>query len=193
MQQPLPFDRELLELPAELRWREWMMRVEAAVFASPKPVPRSVLALLIGSTVLLDDVIAAIQSELASRPYELVYVAGGWQHRTRQRYGAMLRQVFADLTDASIELSRREIELLAAIAFQQPITRRDCEHALGRTVSGDDIARLRAAGLIAQGHRRPGPGAPYTLVTTPFFLELFGLASLGELEALTMATMNANQ
>src|SRR3954452_17904782 len=35
---PEPFDRELAELPADLRWREWMGRVEAAIFASPTPV-----------------------------------------------------------------------------------------------------------------------------------------------------------
>lgn len=176
------FDRELLDLPAELRWREWMMRVEAAVFASPKPVPRSVLAHLIGSTVPLDEVIAAVQAELVARPYELVYVAGGWQHRTRDRYGAMLRHVLTDLAAPSISLSRREMELLATIAFHQPITRRDCEQALGRSVSGDDVSRLRAAGLIAYGHRRPGPGAPHTLITTPFFLEIFGLSSIADID-----------
>lgn len=34
------FDRELEELPPELRWREWMMRVEAVIFASAEPVSR---------------------------------------------------------------------------------------------------------------------------------------------------------
>jgi segregation and condensation protein B len=36
-------DPELEDLPPELRWREWMGRVEAAIFASPQPVPREIL------------------------------------------------------------------------------------------------------------------------------------------------------
>ena len=37
-------DVELADLPPELRWREWMGRVEAVIFASPEPVTREVLA-----------------------------------------------------------------------------------------------------------------------------------------------------
>ena len=37
-------DRELLDLPPELRWREWMRRIEAVLFASASPVPREDLA-----------------------------------------------------------------------------------------------------------------------------------------------------
>ncbi len=40
------FDRALDDLPESLRWREWTARVEAAIFASPKPVPRETLAQL---------------------------------------------------------------------------------------------------------------------------------------------------
>lgn len=175
-----PLDRELLDLPPEMRMREWMLRVEALIFASPRPVPPPVLARLIGSRVPLADIIILLQDELRARPYELVHVAGGWQLVTRERYGAMLRSHLAGEAVA-VELSRREVELLAVIAFHQPVTRRQCEEILGRAVSGDDIGRLRAQGLIAAGHRRPGPGAPATLVTTDYFLEYFGLASLADL------------
>ena len=37
-------DRELADLPPELRWREWMRRIEAVLFASGSPVPREDLA-----------------------------------------------------------------------------------------------------------------------------------------------------
>lgn len=37
------FDPELVELPPEARWREWMNRIEAVLFASPRPVERPVL------------------------------------------------------------------------------------------------------------------------------------------------------
>jgi segregation and condensation protein B len=77
------FDRELADFPAELRWRECMARVEAVIFASPVPVGRETLARVIGADCNLDLLIEDIREELRARPYELVAVAGGWQHRTR--------------------------------------------------------------------------------------------------------------
>lgn len=41
-------DRELEDLPKELRWREWMRRIEAVLFASASPVPREDLARVVG-------------------------------------------------------------------------------------------------------------------------------------------------
>ena len=58
------FDRELADLPAPLRRREFMMRVEAVIFAASKPVMRETLAALIGSDCNLDLLIADIRDEL---------------------------------------------------------------------------------------------------------------------------------
>ncbi len=65
------FDPDLAELPREARWHEWMGRVEAAIFASPTPVPRETLAALVGPDCHLGDLIADIQDELRARPYKL--------------------------------------------------------------------------------------------------------------------------
>ena len=40
--------KALAELPDGARWREWLCRVEAAIFASPTPAPREALARLVG-------------------------------------------------------------------------------------------------------------------------------------------------
>ncbi len=48
------WDRELDELPVAARWREWMARVEAVIFASPVPVGREVLSKLVGCGCNLD-------------------------------------------------------------------------------------------------------------------------------------------
>ncbi|KPF85132.1 hypothetical protein IP70_13110 [alpha proteobacterium AAP38] len=180
MEISVPFDRELRDWPEDERMREWMMRVEALIFASSRPVPSKILSAVIGSTVPVETVIAALLEELRPRPYELVHVAGGWQLVTRQRYSALLRTCLGK-EGGEHDLSRREIELLAVIALRQPLTRRECEAVLGRAVNGDDIGRLRGIGFIAAGHRRPGPGAPYTFVTTDLFLEHFQMNSLADL------------
>ncbi len=84
-------DLELTELPAELRWREWMGRVEAVIFASPQPVGREALARVVGRECNLDLLLDDIRAELVGRPYELVAVAGGWQHRTKKGFADAIR------------------------------------------------------------------------------------------------------
>ncbi len=85
------FDAELADMPPELRWREWMGRVEAVIFASPEPVGREILARVVGRNCSIDLLIDDIRAELSGRPYELVSVAGGWQHRTKKRYAVTIR------------------------------------------------------------------------------------------------------
>ena len=72
------FDRELEDLPQELRWREWMGRIEAVLFASASAVGHDDLARVVGQGASVELLIADIEAELKSRPYELVQVAGGW-------------------------------------------------------------------------------------------------------------------
>lgn len=173
-------DRELADLPAELRWREWMGRVEAVLFAAAEPVPREALARIVGRGCDVDLVIDDIRAELAGRPYEVVAVAGGWQMRTRRAYGAAVRAVRGQGERGEV-LSSSEMLTLAAIAYFQPITRGALSTLFGREVGRDLVARLRAAGLVAAGPRSPQPGAPYTYVTTPTFLARFGFTSLRDL------------
>ena len=82
----LDFDPELAELPAEARWREWMNRVEAVLFAAPRPVDRPALARIIGREASIDLLIEDIRADLKGKPYDVVGVAGGWQMRTRPAY-----------------------------------------------------------------------------------------------------------
>jgi segregation and condensation protein B len=174
------FDRELADLPAPLRWREFMMRVEAVIFAASKPVRREPLAALVGRDCNLDRLIADISDELRTRPYELVEVAGGYQHRTRPLYGEVIR-ASGTVAPPAVDLSPLEKLVLTAIGYFQPVTRMQVADILGKPISRDAIAALRSFGLIATGPRSPQPGAPYTYVTTPAFLSLAGLASLRDL------------
>jgi segregation and condensation protein B len=176
----IDFDRELAALPPPLRWREYMMRVEAVIFAASHPVPRETLAALIGSDCNLDLLIADIRDELRARPYELVGVAGGFRHRTRRVYGEVIR-ASGTVAATGVDLSPLEQLVLTAIAYFQPVTRSGIADILGKPVSRDAIAFLRNAKLVAAGPRSPQPGAPYTYVTTQAFLLLGGFASLRDL------------
>jgi segregation and condensation protein B len=100
-------DTELADLPPELRWREWMGRVEAVIFASPEPVTREVLTRVVGRDCNIDLIIDDIRDELRGRPYELVAVAGGWQHRTRKVFTTTIRTATASATRCGRFPSRR--------------------------------------------------------------------------------------
>ena len=174
-------DRELGDLPADLRWREWMLRVEAVIFASAEPVTRETLARVVGKECSIDLLIDDLHEELRSRPYELVPVAGGWQHRSCARYADAIRASQAPTRGAAAALSEFEAMVLIAIACSQPITRSEVSKILGREVSRDVIGSLRSAGFIGSGPRSPTPGAPYTYVTTKHFLSAFGMETLRDL------------
>ncbi|MDQ0457530.1 SMC-Scp complex subunit ScpB [Rhizobium paknamense] len=194
--QELLYDRELLDLPSEMRWREWMMRVEAVIFASSEPVSRETLARVVGKDCSIDLLIDDLVGELRDRPYELVSVAGGWQHRSRPRFAETIRASSAPTRGGVAALSESEAMVLMAVGYYQPITRGELSKIFGKDVSRDTIGGLRGAGFIGSGPRSPTPGAPYTYVTTPYFLSAFGMETLRDLpniEALEDAGLLSKQ
>ncbi len=177
---PPDLDVELADLPAQERWREWLARVEAVVFAAAEPVPRETLARAVGRNCLLDLLLEDIRSGLRGHPYDLVKVGGGYALRTRARHAEAIRAAFT--LDPEVRgLSKLEAGVLAAIAYEQPITRAALSQRFAREISRDLIAALRDRALIAPGPRAPTSGAPFAYVTTRRFLETFGLETLGDL------------
>jgi segregation and condensation protein B len=181
MAERLPaLDTELEELPPELRWREWMGRIEAVIFASATPVPRADLARVVGQGVSVDLLIEDIQAELANRSFEIACVADAWLIRTRVQFADAVRAA-ADVGDKLLDLNEFEVAVLASIAYHQPLTRDGLKDIFGKDISRDLIGRLRAQELITTGPRSPRAGAPYTYVTTTHFLVVFGMGSLRDL------------
>jgi len=174
------FDRELSDLPPELRWREWMRRIEAVLFASASPVPREDLARIVGQATSVDLLIEDLAADLEGRAFEIAMVAGGWMFRTRSVYAPAIRSA-ADVGDQLLHLNEFDVAIVAAIAYHQPITRDGLKDIFGKEIGRDLIGRLHAHGLIGTGPRAPRRGAPYTFVTTDAFLAAFGLESLRDL------------
>jgi segregation and condensation protein B len=175
-------DVDLADLPAAARWREWMLRVEAAIFASAKPVPREALVRLVAQDCRFDELIADLTHELRGRPYDLTLVAGGYALRTKTRFAPAIRAVHPGRAgDAVGELTKTENFALTAIAYLQPVTRGEISKLAGREISRDVIAALKRHGLIDGAIRAPQPGAPFAYVTTGKFLEAFGFATLRDL------------
>ncbi len=184
-QENVLFDRELASLPPALRWREWMNRVEAVIFASAIPVDRATLARVVGQECNIDLIIDDIREELRGRPFDLVAVAGGWHHRTRSSYAPAI-WASGTTTQPMAGFNQQEAIVLIAIGYFQPVTRGELSTMFGKEVSRDTIASLREAKLITSGPRSPTPGAPYTYVTTPAFLSTFGFDTLRDLPDIEM-------
>ena len=100
---PAIFDTELADLPADLRWREWMNRIEAVLFASSRPVEREALARIVGRDASIELLIDDVQAGLVGKPYEVSRIAGGWRMQTRVAY--------ADTIHASMALPERAMDL----------------------------------------------------------------------------------
>ena len=173
-------DRELTDLPADLRWREWMRRIEAVLFASATPVGRDDLARVVGQRASVDLLVEDLVVDLEGRPYEIAKVGSGWMLRTKAAYAPAIRTA-ADVAGQTLDLNDFDLAVLAAIAYHQPISRDGLKDIFGKEISRDLIGRLAERNLISTGPREPRRGAPYTFVTTGAFLAVFGLASLRDL------------
>ena len=180
-----PLDRALADLPPELRWREWLGRIEAVLFASATPVGRAELARVVGPGVSVETLIADLRADLADRPYDVVRTGDAWMLRTRPRFADAVKAA-ADPGDAPRRFTEREAAVLCAIAYHQPIDRAGLAELFGAEPGRDLLDRLRARDLVATGPRSPRPGAPQTFVTTDAFLATFDLRNLRDLPDLML-------
>jgi segregation and condensation protein B len=113
----------------------------------------------------------------ASKGFELIEVAGGYQFRTKPRWAGWVNRL---KKAKAVKLSRSALETLAIIAYRQPIIRPEIEEI--RSVdSGWVLRTLLEKGLIRIVSRRDIPGRPIVYGTTKTFLELFNLNTLSDL------------
>jgi segregation and condensation protein B len=110
----------------------------------------------------------------------IVEVAGGWRMVTRPEFAAYISRLHPL---QRIRLSRGSLEVLAIIAYHQPITRPEIEQLRG-VDSSAAIQSLLEHGLIQVVGYKETVGRPRLYATTQKFLELFGLRSLDELPPL---------
>ena len=159
-------------------------RVEALLFVAPAEVGLTQLASAL---------------EVTSREIELAldWLDGAFQQRGMQiqRSNRSVQLTTAPSMASDIErfleleetsrLSRAALEVLAIIAYQQPVTRPQIDSIRG--VNSDSVLRtLLRHGLVEEVGRTEAPGRPILYSTTTEFLSHFGLASRGELPPLNL-------
>jgi len=160
--------------PEELRL------LEALLFASAEPLDQTVLARKMPDGVDIKEALAQLQADYALRGVNLVRVGSKWTFRTATDLSWLMTRE----TTETRRLSRAAIEVLAIIAYHQPVTRAEIEEIRGVVTSKGTLDVLLETGWIRPRGRRKTPGRPLTFGTTEGFLAQFSLEALSDLPGL---------
>jgi segregation and condensation protein B len=164
--------------PAErLHLSEAMRMAEALVFASAEPVTEKALAARLPEGIDVRQVMAELQRVYEKRGVNLVRVADAWAFRTA---GDLAFLMSRDAVQQK-KLSRAALEVLAIVAYHQPVTRAEMEDIRGVETSKGTLDLLLETGWVRMRGRRRTPGRPVTYGTTESFLDHFGLAEVRDL------------
>ncbi len=158
--------------------------MEAILFASGDAVALDRMADVLG----LDRPTAEkVMGDLADRfnhrngGVQIVRLDDAWQMCTRKEYAGQVRQAL-DMR-RNMPLSQAALEVLAVVAYHQPVTKSFVEQVRGVDCSGV-VSSLVAKGLLEERGRLELPGRPLLYGTTPDFLRCLGISSLRELPPL---------
>ena len=160
--------------------REATRIAEALVFASAEPVSLSFIAERLPRGIDAGAILARLKQDYAERGVNLVQVEDHWAFRTAADLSFAIRKEETEVK----KLSRAALEVLAIIAYHQPVTRAEIEDIRGVQTSKGTLDVLMEAGWVRFRGRRRSPGRPVTIGTTRDFLDHFGLEELRDLPGL---------
>ncbi len=164
--------------PAErLHLAEAVRMAEAIVFASAEPVSEKALAARLPEGIDIAAAMLELQSLYEKRGVNLVRVGDSWAFRTA---GDLAFLMSRDAVQQK-KLSRAALEVLAIIAYHQPVTRAEIEEIRGVETSKGTLDLLLETNWVRMRGRRRTPGRPVTYGTTEAFLDHFGLEEVRDL------------
>ena len=153
--------------------------VEAALFAAEEPMTAEALAGFLGDAAVGDvrQSLLSVAQDYEPRGIHLVERSKRWHFETAPDLAHLLRREQEQIR----RLSRAATEVLAIIAYHEPVSRAEIESIRGVQTSGGTLDVLMEAGWVRIAGRREVPGRPTIYATTPEFLEHFGLSSRRDL------------
>ena len=158
--------------------------IESLLFVSDKPLlNREIKAVIkneLPENIKIEDIMNELQQEYENldRSFELKFVADGWTFATKPQYSPWIKILLKEKT--ILKLSPSAMEVLAIIAYKQPITRAEIDNVRG-VDSGGVIDTLTDRKFIKIVGRKETLGRPLLYGTTQEFLRHFGLSHLSEL------------
>lgn len=127
----------------------------------------------------VDELVAELNAEYAELgcPYEIATHGSGYSMSLRNAYGGLREKFYRRVRDA--RLSQAAIDVLAIVAYRQPLTRDEVDRLRGRPSAGM-LTQLVRRQLLRIERPEESPRRP-NYFTTDRFLQLFGLDNLNEL------------
>ncbi|MEO1703371.1 MAG: SMC-Scp complex subunit ScpB [Pseudomonadota bacterium] len=150
---------------------------EAILFASAEPVSEKALTERLPEGIDVSQVLAELSFFYSKRGVNLVQVEKSWAFRTASDLSFLMSREQVNVR----KLSRAALEVLAIIAYHQPVTRAEMEEVRGVETSKGTLDVLLESGWIKMRGRRKTPGRPVTYGTTLSFLDHFGLSEVRDL------------
>lgn len=153
--------------------------LEATLFAAEEPMSVDQLAAHLGGLEngVVREGLRALSDLYAQRGVHLVERGKRWHFETAPDLAHLLRREREQVR----RLSRAATEVLAIIAYHEPVSRAEIESIRGVQTAKGTLDVLLEAGWIKLAGRRKVPGRPVIYATTPEFLDHFGLASRRDL------------
>lgn len=153
--------------------------IEAALFAAEEPMTAEALAGFLGDADISEvrGALGNLAQTYEKRGIHLVERGKRWHFETASDLAHLLRKEREQIR----RLSRAATEVLAIVAYHEPVSRAEIESIRGVQTSGGTLDVLMEAGWVKIAGRREVPGRPTIYVTTPEFLEHFGLSSRRDL------------
>ena len=159
--------------------------LEAMLFAHAEPVEVERLADAMRLSVAeTESLLERLQTRYDEEERGFALLRFGpdrWQMTTRPYYGEMVKRILD--TRRNAPLSPAALEVLAVIAYNQPVSRSFIEQVRG-VDSSSTVAKLLEKGLIEEAGRVDLPGKPVAFQVTDTFLRVFGLRGLQDLPPL---------
>ena len=156
--------------------------LETALLCATAPVAEADLAELFTPSQLagqkLERLLDSLAQDWEGRGLELVKVFSGWRFQSRPHMLSYLGRMHADRAP---KYSRAALEILAVIAYRQPVTRGDIEDIRGVAVNSQIIKQFEDRGWVEVIGYRESVGRPALLATTDQFLNDLSLDSLEDL------------
>lgn len=153
--------------------------LEATLFAAEEPMTVDALANHLGADAAADvrQALTRLQVHYRERGVQLVERGGRWHFETAPDLAHILRREREQVR----RLSRAATEVLAIVAYHEPVSRAEIESIRGVQTSSGTLDVLMEAGWVRAAGRREVPGRPVIYATTPAFLDHFGLSSRKDL------------
>ena len=155
---------------------ELVRAVEATLFAAETPMSAEAISLHLGGAAV-KDALAELAAQYAGRGVELVTRGGRGHFQTAPDLAHLLRREREEVR----RLSRAATEVLAIVAYHEPVSRAEIESIRGVQTAKGTLDVLMEAGWVRITGRREVPGRPVIYATTPDFLTHFGLESRRDL------------